>query len=113
MGKAVEFLAGIAAVGIDVLARGVHGIGQVAQGAGLDEGFAAGERDARQQGILHELAQDVVRIPELPAVEVMGLRIVAARAMMGTALGEDHVAQSGTVHDGFFHDAADAEPRHA
>ena len=113
MGKAVEFLAGVTAVGVDVLAGGVHGIGQVAQGLGLDERLAAGERDARQQGIFHELTQDVVRIPELSAVEVMGLRIVAARAMMGTALGEDHVAQSGTVYDGLFHNTADAEPRHA
>ena len=91
----------------------MHGIGQVAQGLGLDEGFAAGEGDARQQGIFHELTQDVVRLPELSAVEIMGLRIVAARAMMGTALGEDHVAQSGTVYDGLLHNAADTEPRHA
>lgn len=37
---------------------------------------------------------------DLPAVGVVGLGIVAPRAVMGTALGKDSEAKAGTIHNG-------------
>ena len=65
----------------------------------LTKWFAAGEGHPGQQRILSDALQDLLPISNMTACKIMGLRIMAARTMMGTSLCKDHITDAGTIHD--------------
>ena len=65
--------------------------------------LAAGEGHAAAQRIFHAHFIERVGGGELPGGEVVGLGIVAAFAVMGAALHENHEAQPGPVYDGILY----------
>ena len=73
----------------------------------LGKGLTTGEGQPLDEGILaHHVDQFLHR--DLPAaLGIVGVRVVTAGAVMGTALGEDGKPQTGAVHDGVIHGVGD------
>jgi len=77
--------------------------------AGLRERLAAGKRNpASCLFVLPQHARDLARGKFLPGAGVPGPRVLAVRALVRAALGEDDVAQPGTVNKTFRSDARQA-----
>ena len=108
-----QLLEGKAGIDHHVLAARMDGLGQIGQRFRLQEGFPAGKGDAAQQRVFVKARQYGVRWHHRAAVKGMGVRIMAAGAMVFAALREDHEAHPRPVHYGLFHNAAHPQIRHA
>lgn len=73
---------------------------------GLAERFAAAEGNTFEQRVFHNFFKQCGKLRVFSAVEIMCLRIVAAGAVVGASLGENHIADALAVHDGFIYRAA-------
>ena len=79
------------------------------QPVGLNKGFAAAERHPVDQRIGQNVGEDFVQRHKRAAVEGMGFRVVAPRAVMRTALREQHIAQPWAVYNGFADASGDTQ----
>ena len=104
-----QLLQGVAGVAPYVQAQGVGLPGQLRAGCGLLHGIAPGEGQPVQQGIGPHLRHDGIRVHRTAPGKVVGLGIVAARAVVGAALGEHRVTEARPVHDGVIHRARNAD----
>ena len=84
-----------------MIAQAFESGGQRNKRLALAEGLAAAEGHASQQGIAPDIGQDIPQSNGRAAPEIMGVGIVAAGASVRAALGEQHIAQARSVHDGF------------
>ena len=92
-----------------MLSADLDQLSQLAKRLRLAEGLAARKGDPGQQRVLLYLRRQIRHIHQTPAVEGMGLRIVTARAVMGTPLGEYREADTRPIHDGLGYDAANSQ----
>ncbi len=100
-GHGEQLFEGVAAVGDDVEAEGADLAAEEGQGRGLEEGLAAGEGDAADVFGFFYAAEDLAAIDEVAAVKGVGGGVVAAGAVVLTALGEEDEADPGAVDDAF------------
>ena len=98
-----QFLERPAAVAHQVFSSGFEAAPQLVERFRLAERLAAGEGHAAAQRIFHAHFIERVGGGELPGGEVVGLGIMAAFAVMGAALHENHEAQPGSVYDGILY----------
>ena len=108
-GVGKEVFEKISRIACQIIARLAQASGQRSQLRALRKGLAPAEGHAAHDGVFAHVREDPVRRNETPALEGVGQRVVAAFAAVRAALREQHVAQAGAVHDGFFHDAGYAD----
>jgi len=86
-----------------VFSGGFEAAPQLVERLRLAERVAGGDGEAALQRSFHAHFIERVGGGELPGGEVVGLGIVAAFAVMGAALHENHEAQPGPVYDGILY----------
>ena len=83
--------------------------GQLGAGCGLLKGFAAGQGDAVQQRVAGEFLFHLVQRPFLARRRVVTAGVVAALAVMGTALRKNRHPETGAVYNGIRHQPEQAD----
>ena len=97
----------------DVKAMRVHFAGERGERRGLAEGLAAGKGDASEQRIFEDFCQDGFRLDVYAALEIVRCGILAAKAVVRAALGEEGVAHARAVYDGIRGFACEFNGHHA
>ncbi len=100
-----------AGVGRDLVASVLEQGGESREGFRLEEGIAAGESDAPGERAAPDFGENVLRAAVDARAERVRLRIVAAGAVEGAALGEDDETQPGAVDDGIGQRSREVEER--
>ena len=85
----LQFLEGITAVGPDIEMMGMELLGQFGQRPWLAKRLPPAEGNAGKQDVVQDMCEELVRICKTSCSKIVGLRVVAASAMVGTALCED------------------------
>lgn len=83
---------------------------QLQHGTWLAKGISAAERDAGEQGIFPEFLQKLLGVDFITSVKCVGLRILAVRAMMRTALREYRQAAPVAIYNRIIDKTCDAKP---
>ena len=84
------------------------GVCDFCTGFWLKQWVSAGERDAIQVSVCQDIVQNCLYAAGCAVMNIMCLRVLAAGAMVRTALCEDDIAEAGAVYVGLT-----ARPRYA